>query len=198
MIYENTTIFDFETTGLDPSYDKIIELALIRIRNGKVVGTLNYLINPETVIPHNITDITGITNDDVCNCPTIKQLLPWMMAIIGDSLLVAHNALFDLTFLDVANQKYRGKSVNNSFIDTRAICIDRFPYESHRLELMCNKYQIRLDGAHRALNDVSATWELLQKLDQEKTVEDYLNKIYYFKKHGVPNWMPEHARIVGL
>ena len=199
MIYENTTIIDFETTGFDPNNDKIIEVALLRIRKGKIIGSLTHLINPEIDIPSEITKITGITNGDVDYCPKIYQILPWLMAIIGDSIIVAHNALFDLNFLEVQNQKYRGKGIKNFFLDTRAISIDRFPYESHRLEAMCKKYGIHLIGAHRANNDVQATWELLKKLNDDMTIDiDYLNKIYYYKKHGMPEWYPDYAKVIGI
>lgn len=198
MIYENTTVFDFETTGLNSSQDRIIEVALLRIKKGKVIGCMSYLINPEIEIPKKITEITGIHNSDVIGCPTINQLLPWILSIMGDSLLVAHNALFDLSFLEANNQRIRGKSISNNFIDTRAICIDVFPYESHRLELMCNKMDIELNGAHRALNDVNATWELLKKLNSKASLEDYVNKLYYFKKYGPPAWVPTYANSYGL
>lgn len=198
MIYDNTTIFDFETTGLDSEKDRIIEVAIIRIRKGKVIGTMSYLVNPEVNIPNKISEITGIRNEDVTNCPTIRQLFPWLMSIIGDSLLVAHNALFDLSFLETNNNKLREKSISNNFIDTRAICIDQFPYESHRLELMCAKFDIKLEGAHRALNDVNATWTLLEELNKITNVHEYINKLYYFKKYGKPNWSPIYANIIGL
>ncbi|WP_405175826.1 3'-5' exonuclease [Paenibacillus sp. FSL H8-0261] len=198
MIYKNTTIFDFETTGLDPHRDRIIEVALIRIREGKTIGNLSYLINPKMDIPKKISDLTGITNNEVIYCPTIEQIFPWLMSIIGDSLLVAHNALFDLSFLEENNKRIRGKSIGNNFIDTRAICIDSFPYESHRLDLMCNKFGIALEGAHRASNDVIATWTLLENLNKKINLNGYLNKIYYFKKYGEPNWSPNYANIIGL
>src|SRR5690554_1805044 len=119
MIYENTTVFDLETTGLDPQTSKVIEIAALRIRKGKVIGSLSYLINPEVNIPAKITEITGITNEDVKFSPTIKQIFPWLMSIFGDSLLVAHNLLFDISFIEVLNQQLRGKAVQHSFIDTR-------------------------------------------------------------------------------
>lgn len=199
MIYENTTIFDLETTGLDPQTSKVIEIAALRIRKGKVIGSVSYLINPEVAIPAKITEITGIRNEDVEHCPTIAQIFPWLMAIFGDSLLVAHNLLFDISFIEMLNQQLRGKSVRNAFVDTRAICIERFPYESHRLELMCQKFNIPLEGAHRALNDVEATWALLQKLHEEKPLElSDVNKLYYFKKYGPPKWAPSYATVEGL
>ncbi|MGC5324247.1 3'-5' exonuclease [Brevibacillus sp. SYSU BS000544] len=198
MIFKNTTVLDVETTGLNPSSDAIIEVALIRIREGKIIGKLSYLINPEILIPENITELTGISNNDVKFCPTIKQIFPWIMSILGDSLLVAHNALFDLNFFEVTNQSLRGKSIKNNFIDTRAICIDMFPYESHKLDIMCKKFGIPVNGAHQAFNDVSVTWELLQKLNEKTDIEKYVNKLYYFKKYGKPNWNPEYAEIIGL
>jgi DNA polymerase III alpha subunit (gram-positive type) len=63
---------------------------------------------------------------------------------------------------------------------------------------MCNKFDIRLEGAHRALNDVKATWELLGKLHSKQDATNYINKLYYFKKHGKPNWLPSYARASGL
>lgn len=198
MIFHNTTVLDVETTGLDANMDAILEIALLRIREGKIIGNLSYLINPERKIPENISKLTGISNDDVKFCPTIKQIFPWIMSILGDSLIVAHNAVFDLNFLEVANQSLRGKSIYNNFIDTRAICIDTFPYQSHKLEVMCNQFGIVVNGTHRAFNDVNATWELLQRLNEKTKAEQYLNKLYYFKKHGKPSWQPQYAEVIGL
>lgn len=198
MIYENTTIFDFETTGLDSKKDKIIEVAFVRIRKGEIIGSMNYLINPEINISNQIIELTGITNESVKKCPTIDQIFPWILSIIGDSLLVAHNALFDLSFLENNNQILRGKTITNDFIDTRAICIDCFPYESHRLELMCKKFDIKLEGSHRALNDVNATWKLLKNLNKKVEMTDYINRLYYFKKYGKPEWAPTYSKTIGL
>jgi DNA polymerase III subunit epsilon len=195
MFDRDTTVFDLETTGLNPRTDRIVEIAALRIRNGLVVETFQVLIDPEIRIPAKATEITGLTDDDVRGCPTIAEVLPDFMKLAGDSVLVAHNALFDLSFLDVNLRRHLGRGVENHFIDTRALCIDQFPYQSHRLDVMCKKLGIELNGAHRALNDVTATWELLQKLAANTpNPEAYLDMAYYFKKYGVPEWLPSYAK----
>jgi DNA polymerase-3 subunit epsilon len=204
MLFKNTTIFDFETTGLKPQQDTIIEIAAIRIRNEKQVGTFSLLIDPEREVPEFITNLTGITNEDVKGQPTLAQALPFFLEFIGDSLLVAHNAAFDLAFLlakrdEIASQTRFLPYVINDFIDTRTICIEHFPYQSHKLEVMCQQLGIKLDGAHRALNDVRATGNLLHKLNKEfGDAMSFKNKLYYFNKYGPPEGVPAHAELVGI
>lgn len=199
-IFENTTIFDFETTGLSPVNDQIIEVAAIRMRNGKCVGEFSIIINPQVDVPEFITNLTGITNEDVRNQPTLGEVLPFFLDFIGDSLLVAHNAAFDLAFLQAKKNQFGiGSEVHNSFLDTRTICIARFPYQSHKLEVMCKQLEIPLEGAHRALNDVRATGNLLYKLDKDfGGAMDFLNKLYYFKKYAAPEGTPTHAKLIAV
>lgn len=199
MPFQNTTIFDFETTGLSPTEDTIIEIAAIRIRNGKQVGTFSLLIDPEREVPEFITNLTGITNEDVKGQPTLAQALPFFLKFIGNSLVVAHNAAFDLSFLLAKCALYDLPVPENEFIDTRAICIDKFPYQSHKLEVMCQQLGIKLDGAHRALNDVRATGNLLHKLNKEfGDAMNFKNKLYYFTKYGPPKGVPAHAELVAV
>lgn len=198
MIYKNTVVFDFETTGLDPHKDRIIEVAAIKIVNGKIQSTFSQLLNPEIDVPEFITNLTGIRNEDVQGAPTMKEVIPWLMTMFERSLLVAHNALFDLSFLEANTQRHLGISLQNQFIDTRTICIDQFPYQSHKLEVMCKQLDIPLTGAHRALNDVMATWELLKKLGDRTDLEPFINRLYFFKKYGRPDWAPEYSNVVGI
>lgn len=202
MLFQNTTVFDFETTGLSATEDTIIEIAAMRIRNGKQVGTFSLIIDPEREVPEFITNLTGITNEDVKGQPTLAQALPFFLEFIGNSLLVAHNAAFDLAFLkakrdEISSQIRFLPFVKNHFVDTRTLCIHHFPYQSHKLEVTCEQLGIPLNGAHRALVDVQATGNLLHKLD--KQFGDALlfkNKLYYFKKYGPPEGVPDHAELV--
>ncbi|GED13782.1 3'-5' exonuclease [Aneurinibacillus migulanus] len=199
MPFQNTTIFDFETTGLSPTEDTIIEIAAIRIRNGKQVGTFSLLIDPEREVPEFITNLTGITDEEVKGQPTLWEALPFFKQFFGDSLLVAHNAAFDLAFLLEKCREYGYAEPTNEFIDTRALCIEHFPYQSHKLVDMCEKLEIRLDGAHRALNDVRATGNLLHKLNKEYgDAMGFKNKLYYFTKYGPPKGVPVHAELVAI
>lgn len=199
MHFDNLTIFDFETTGLDPVKDTIIEIAAIKVRNGNRVGTLSIVVDPEREVPEFITNLTGITNEDVKGQPILKDVLPFFLNFIGDSVLVAHNAAFDLSFLEAKSRELELPLPTNEFIDTRTICIDKFPYKSHKLTDMCEQLGINLTGAHRALNDVTATGNLLYKLNKEYgDVSEYKNVLFYFRKYGYPEGVPERAKLVAI
>jgi DNA polymerase-3 subunit epsilon/DNA polymerase-3 subunit alpha (Gram-positive type) len=88
-----------------------------------------------------------------------------------------------------------GKTYRNPFIDTCTISRDRHVYP-HKLTDMCDRYDIALTGAHRALNDVMATWELLKAMDAEESVSGYINRLGYLEKYGPPSWSPDYATLV--
>lgn len=199
MLFENLTIFDFETTGLHPVKDTIIKIAAIRIKNGNRIGTFSIIIDPEREVPEFITNLTGITNEDVKGQPVLKDVLPFFLQFIGDSVLVAHNAAFDLSFLEAKCREFNQDIPKNDFIDTRTICIDKYPYQSHKLTDMCERLGISINGSHRALNDVTSTGNLLYKLNKEfRDLSEFINVLYYFNKYGEPDGVPVHAKLVGI
>lgn len=189
----NFTIFDFETTGLDPEKNKVIEMAAIRVCDGQVVSEFSTLVKNGPVSAK-ITEITGITNKDLELGMDEKTAFQILNRFIGDNILVAHNAAFDLAFLHFSLTRMAGRTFENDFFDTLTISRDRH-YYPHKLTDMCNRYGIVLDGAHRALNDVRGCWELLQKLHQENEIGSWLNKIGYLSKYGAPKWTPTHAEV---
>ena len=92
-------VFDIETTGFSNTNDKITEIGAVKIENFKVVDKFSELINPQKDISYKIQELTGITNDMVKDKPTIDEVLPKFIEFIGDSVLVAHNAEFDMSFI---------------------------------------------------------------------------------------------------
>lgn len=191
----NFTIFDFETTGLDPEKDGVIEMAAIRVCGGKVVSEFSTLVRNGPV-SEKITEITGITNDELVYGFTEMAAFKYLSHMIGDSVIVAHNAAFDLAFLHYGLKKYN-RTFTNQFIDTLTISRDRH-YFPHKLTDMCGRYGIALEGAHRALNDVYGCWHLLQKLHEEESVENWINKLGYLKKYGAPKWTPDYAELMAV
>ncbi|OKP81602.1 DNA polymerase III subunit epsilon [Paenibacillus sp. P3E] len=189
----NFTVFDFETTGLDPQKDKVIEMAAIRVCDGQVVGEYSTLINNGPVSPK-ITEITGITNEELEKGLDEKTAFQILNRFIGDNVLVAHNAAFDLSFLHFSLMRIAGKSFQNQFYDTLTISRDRHFYP-HKLTDMCARYDIELEGAHRAINDVYGCWNLLNKLHEESKVDSWMNKLGYLAKYGAPKWTPDYAVI---
>ena len=96
----NFLSLDLETTGLDFRADSIIEIGMVRMTQGNVEETYEQLVNPGFPIPPTISQITGIETADVINQPLIEHILPEILTFIGDQWIVAHNASFDMDFLD--------------------------------------------------------------------------------------------------
>ena len=144
---------DLETTGFIPSENELIEIGAVRIRNGEVVETFEKLIKPSKPIRDNITELTGITNDDVASAPDAAQVLPQLHAFIGQAPIVAHNVDFDVPFLKYHLAKL-GLSLPNPTIDTLSLShllitgIKRF-----RLNQVAKHLKISQEQHHRALDD---------------------------------------------
>lgn len=125
MKYTNTTkrpdtfvVFDFETTGLNNESNEIIQISAIKFEYGKPTRTFNTYVKPNKKIPSKITNLTGISNEDVSNAPSIEEVLPNFLLFIEDYTLVAHNAPFDMSFLLHNLYKYNYKKPKNKVIDT--------------------------------------------------------------------------------
>lgn len=193
---DNVTVFDFETTGFDPVNDRVVEIAAIKRKNGEL-KKYEALIKIDRKLPPKITELTRIT-DEMLQEKGIdeKQAFQELIDLIDDSIIVAHNAAFDMQFLHHAMMRLFGRTFNNDFIDTVTISRERFPYP-HKLENMLERFGVTLIGAHRAINDVETTLFLLDKLHEQEPIDEFINKIGYLKKYGMASWYPEHAYVFG-
>ncbi|ABQ23633.1 3'-5' exonuclease [Clostridium kluyveri] len=152
-VFDNFVVVDLETTGLEPTRDYIIEIAAAKYENNEIIDTYTTLVNPEVFIPPNITNINHIDNDMVKDCPEIKEVLPGFMNFIGQLPLVAHNAPFDIKFLN-ANLALLGLYLNNPIIDTLPISRKLFSeIENHKLGTIKEYLNIDVQDSHRALPD---------------------------------------------
>ncbi|MCI3926287.1 3'-5' exonuclease [Paenibacillus sp. TRM 82003] len=197
MLLDNITVLDFETSGLRPDADRVIEISAIRCFRGEVVSSFTTLVHFTGPLPAKITELTGITSDQLAGGMDEGTAFRILNRMIGDNLIVAHNALFDLSFLHHTLLRLAGRSFHNSFIDTLTVCRERHVYP-HTLKDMCAKYDIPLDNAHRAEFDVLATFELLKRLNEEQSVESQINKLGFLKKFGPPKWAPAHAAVEAI
>lgn len=180
--------FDLETTGLNPKYDKIIEIGAVRVKNGEPVDTFSTFVNPARSLPTRIVELTGIRDENVADAPYIDEILDSFLQFVGEDVLLGHNILFDYSFIKKAavNQK---KVFEKQGIDTLRIA-KRFlsGLESRQLGYLCDYYQIELD-AHRALNDAVAAHRIYQILareygDQEEELFQPKPLIYSVKKES--------------
>jgi DNA polymerase-3 subunit alpha (Gram-positive type) len=169
-------VFDFETTGLSARYDRIIEFGAVKVEKGMITKRIDLLINPgkDVVISKKITEITNITNRQVAHKPTIDAVIDEILDFIGDSILVSHNAQFDMAFLQEALHKLNRPPIKNPVIDTLPLSFFMFPESrAHNLGALARNFEVHYDevSAHRADYDaevLSAVWQaMLVILTQE-------------------------------
>ena len=161
------TVFDTETTGLNPSEgDEIIQIGATRCVNGKLLRQESFeqLVNPGRLIPAATIPIHGITQDMVSGKPPITEVLPAFYAFAQDTVLVAHNAAFDMRFLQL-QEEATGLKFDHPVLDTLLLSAVVHPaQESHRLEAIAERFNITVLGRHTALGDAFVTAEVWLRL----------------------------------
>lgn len=190
-LLSNYIIFDIETTGLDSSYDEVIEIGAIKVKNNKIVSKFNSLVKPKNEIDEYITELTGITNEMVKDAPTIEEILPDFMNYIGNDILIGHNVNFDINF--IYDNLYRNKFdvLTNDFIDTMRISRKLLPeLPHHRLIDLAKYFKIDSTNNHRSLKDCEITmnvYENLKEIALQKydNVDEFKNAFKKHKKEGL-------------
>ena len=156
-------VLDLETTGLNCYYDRIIQFGGVKVEHGMVVDSLSVYINPERPLPKKIVQVTGITDSELADKPTIDKAIDRILAFLGDSILVTHNADFDFSFLQQTLLRLGMPLLKNPVIDTLSLSRYLFPESKrHSLGSLCRNMEVAYDEdeAHRAdydarvLNDV--------------------------------------------
>jgi len=167
-------VLDLETTGFSPRTEKITEIGIMKLKDGEVIEKFSCFVNPEKPIPQKVVEVTNITDDMVKDAEKIEQVFPKMLEFIKGSVLVAHNAKFDIGFL-----KYVAKDLGYEFdftsIDTLSLAKDIFPnLKRYKLGRIADELGIKVEVAHRALDDVDTTVKvfkvMLEKI-KEKGIE---------------------------
>ena len=150
-------VLDLETTGFSAKTEKITEVGIMKVKNGEVIDEFSCFVNPEKHIPERVTEVTNITDEMVKDAKTIEQVFPEILDFIEDSVLVAHNAPFDMGFLK-QNAKILGYEFDYTYIDTLSLAKDLFPdYKKYKLGKIAENLGIKVEVAHRALDDVDTT-----------------------------------------
>ncbi|WP_227817941.1 3'-5' exonuclease [Nitrogeniibacter aestuarii] len=161
------TVFDTETTGLNPSKgDEIIQIGAARILNNKVLqsDTFEQLVDPQRSLPPESSKIHGITPDMLVGQPTIGKVLPAFHAFAEDTVLVAHNAAFDMRFLQL-KEEHTGLRFDHPVLDTLLLSAVIHPnQDSHRLEAIAERFGVTIIGRHTAMGDAIVTAEVFLKM----------------------------------
>ena len=156
-------VFDIETTGFSAAEDRIIEIGAVKITDGAIVDRFSTFVNPEVPIPFEIQQLTHITDDMVLEAPKIEEALPAFLDFVGESALVAHNAGFDVGFIE-QNCVRLGRSRIFTSVDTVGLARVLLPTLSkYKLNIVAKALNISLENHHRAVDDAAATAEIYVK-----------------------------------
>ncbi|HOS32519.1 MAG TPA: 3'-5' exonuclease [Spirochaetota bacterium] len=186
LIKEDYVFFDLETTGLFPlDGDRVVELAMIKTKKGEVVDKLEFLFNPGMPIPVETSSINKITNDMVKDSPLFsREIGERIIEFIDKSILVAHNAPFDLSFLSSEMARVGVTYEGWSAIDTLKMSKELLRLPKYKLDNIVKYYDLSSDGEyHRALYDTECLMKIYFSLVDEESL-DGKNLEYLIRKYG--------------
>ena len=159
-------VFDIETTGFSAVTDRIIEIGAVKVEDGKITDKFSTFVNPKRPIPFRITELTGITDEMVIGSLDIETILPQFIEFIGDAVLVAHNASFDVGFIE-QNCKRQKIEADFTYVDTVALARVLLPaLNRFKLDTVAKALNISLENHHRAVDDAGCTAEIFVKFVQ--------------------------------
>jgi len=155
---------DLETTGLNPSTDRIIEIGAAKVINGTIVSTYSTLVNPQIPISLKVNKLTGIDSEMLISQPLIEDIIKDFVEYTEDMPILGHNVIFDFSFLKKA-------AVNNKLtfekdgIDTLKMARRMLPHLEHKgLEYLCGYFSINPENSHRAMDDAISAMKIYEKL----------------------------------
>ena len=159
-------VVDLETTGSSSAYGGITEIGAVKYKGGEEVSRLSTLINPGQVIPANIVMLTGISDSMVADAPRIEDVLETFLNFVEGTVLVAHNARFDVGFLNAALERHGYDVLSNVVVDTVTLArrLVRSEVPNCKLSTLASHFNFPHQPIHRAMDDVLATGDLLHYL----------------------------------
>ena len=167
-IPKHYTVVDTETTGLDSQKDRLIEIAAIRVRGGKEVARFETLVKPGRKLSKKISELTGITDEELKDAPKPQECLPEFLDFLKDDIIVAHNANFDVNFIYDSLERCELPPLKNNFVDMLRIAkYVRPDLDNYKLSTLAEEYAVPQPTAHRALADCETTMAVLQKLGED-------------------------------
>ena len=196
---EEMVVFDLETTGLNATNCKIIEIGAVKIKGGEIIDVFNTFVDPKTSIPAKITEITGITDEMVKGAPEEKTAVEAFLAFAGDRLLIAHNANFDCGFIRVACER-NGLPFVNTYLDTLAL--SRFlnsDLKKHTLDSIATYYELGEFNHHRASDDATMlaaiVFAMIERM-QKDGISDFGAMVSAMSENADPLKLPAYHMII--
>ena len=189
-------VFDIESTGFSVVQDDIIEIAAVKVKNGQIIETYQQFIDPKRLLSSFTTELTGITDEMLIGQPEINDALTSFLAFSQGAMMVAHNATFDIDFIEYKASLYQLDIQYIGFIDTLMIARMHFDDElkSFNLKAVAKHFKIKQEAHHRAEDDARVTAEIwiamMQHLHKKgfQTTNDYLdmNQTEFYYKYMIP------------
>ena len=164
---QDYVVIDIETTGLSSTNSEIIEFAAVKVKNGKIVGKYQTLIKPHYPVSSFITSLTGISNSMLKDAPRMDEVIMDIYDYLQGEIIVGHNVNFDYNFLYDVCLDYLAIPLSNDYLDTLRLVRKIFKhFPNHQLDTCAKYLNEKCFPSHRAMNDVLATQELLNKIYQ--------------------------------
>jgi DNA polymerase III subunit epsilon len=191
MLWDNLAIVDVETTGGSPPRDRVIEIGILTVDFGVVTNRYSTLINPSRYLPPYITNITGITPDQLEHQPLFDHIAPEVFLLLQSRTFVAHNARFDLSFIKSEFSRF-GVSFTPRHLCSAQLSRRLFPHHRrHSLEELILRYNLKVKNRHRALDDALAIWHFFQKISPNGISSDLHQSISSLtKRPSLPPQIP--------
>ena len=178
-LLQNGAVFcalDTETTGLKPAEERIIEIGAVKFDKNGELGRFSTLVNPRILIPHFCQELTGITNKMVFGQKEFKEIADDLLSFLDESIIIAHNAQFDLRFVNAELERINHDSLLNKAIDTLRFSRWAYPDNEHwTLQFLAEQLKIEVKTAHRAEDDARVCMELFlhcikDTMDRQKEI----------------------------
>ena len=160
--------FDVETTGFSGKKGRIVEIGVVKFRGGEVIDQQSWLVNPGIPISPMSQRVHGITDDMVSGAPAFKEVYAEFASFIGDSVLIAHNASFDIRFIETETRRHELEPPVNQVIDTLKLSRKRHPeLKRHGLESLSKHFKLGEVAFHRGLVDATHVKNLFLVLTED-------------------------------
>jgi DNA polymerase III subunit epsilon len=177
MFTSPLAVIDLETTGMTATLDRITEIGILTVVEGKVVEEWSTLVNPECGIPAEIQSLTGITTAMVRDAPTFRDIATAVHARLSDHIFVAHNARFDYGFIKNEFRRLELKFTADVLCTVRLSRRLYSEFKSHSLDALRERHQLTNDGRHRALGDARAAWQFLETAIREHGADELASSV---------------------
>jgi DNA polymerase-3 subunit epsilon len=198
MFSRDLAIVDVETTGDSARYGRIIEVGILKVREGELVEVYSSLVNPETPVPYFIEGLTGIRNRDLRNAPTFGAIKDELHRLLDGSVFVAHNARFDYSFIREEFKRV-GITYQASCLCTMGLSKALFPeYRRHSLDSILERFGFACANRHRALGDARVLWDFLRTVERDFPSDDIRAALDKLMKAPVMPLNVDDAKIKAL